>query len=65
MLFTRLCKYDGQKTGILSARDFHQIGGRAGRKGFDHQGWVVAQAPEQCDRESEARGEVGGRQEKL
>jgi superfamily II RNA helicase len=46
VLFTRLCKYDGQKTGILSARDFHQIGGRAGRKGFDDRGWVVAQAPE-------------------
>ena len=46
VLFTRLCKYDGQKTGILSARDFHQISGRAGRKGFDDKGWVVAQAPE-------------------
>ena len=46
VLFTRLCKFDGQKTGILSARDFHQISGRAGRKGFDDVGWVVAQAPE-------------------
>ena len=46
VLFSRLCKYDGQKTGILSARDFHQISGRAGRKGFDDLGWVVAQAPE-------------------
>ena len=46
VLFTRLCKYDGQKTGILSARDFHQISGRAGRKGFDDRGWVIAQAPE-------------------
>ncbi len=46
VLFSRLCKFDGQKTGILSARDFHQIGGRAGRKGFDDRGWVVAQAPE-------------------
>ncbi len=46
VLFTRLCKFDGQKTGILSARDFHQISGRAGRKGFDDLGWVVAQAPE-------------------
>jgi hypothetical protein len=46
VLFTRLCKYDGEKTAILSARDFHQIAGRAGRKGFDEQGWVVAQAPE-------------------
>lgn len=46
VLFTKLCKFDGQKTGILSARDFHQISGRAGRKGFDDRGWVVAQAPE-------------------
>ncbi len=46
VLFSRLCKYDGEKTGILSARDFHQVAGRAGRKGFDERGWVVAQAPE-------------------
>jgi superfamily II RNA helicase len=30
VLFTRLCKFDGQKTAVLSARDFHQIAGRAG-----------------------------------
>jgi uncharacterized protein YoaH (UPF0181 family) len=46
VLFTQLCKFDGEKTGILSARDFHQIAGRAGRKGFDERGFVVAQAPE-------------------
>jgi superfamily II RNA helicase len=46
VLFTKLCKFDGQKTAILSARDFHQIAGRAGRKGFDNLGYVVAQAPE-------------------
>jgi superfamily II RNA helicase len=46
VLFSKLCKFDGQKTAILSARDFHQISGRAGRKGFDDRGWVVAQAPE-------------------
>jgi Domain of unknown function (DUF3516)/DEAD/DEAH box helicase len=46
VLFTKLCKYDGHKTAILSARDFHQIAGRAGRKGFDDIGFVVAQAPE-------------------
>jgi superfamily II RNA helicase len=46
VLFSRLCKYDGEKTGVLSARDFHQISGCAGRKGFDDRGWVVAQAPE-------------------
>ncbi|HJW71209.1 MAG TPA: DUF3516 domain-containing protein, partial [Geothrix sp.] len=46
VLFTKLCKYSGQKTAILTARDFHQISGRAGRKGFDTVGYVVAQAPE-------------------
>ncbi len=46
VLFTQLCKYDGEKTAILSARDFRQISGRAGRKGFDERGYVVAQAPE-------------------
>ena len=40
------CKFDGQKTAMLTARDFHQISGRAGRKGYDDIGWVVAQAPE-------------------
>ena len=46
VLFTKLCKYSGQKNAILTARDFHQISGRAGRKGFDTLGYVVAQAPE-------------------
>lgn len=46
VLFTKLCKFDGQKTVRLKVRDFHQIAGRAGRKGFDDQGYVVVQAPE-------------------
>lgn len=46
VLFTQLCKFDGTKTAILTSRDFHQIAGRAGRKGFDDIGYVVAQAPE-------------------
>lgn len=46
VLFTKLCKYDGEKVRILTARDFHQIAGRAGRKGFDTEGFVVALAPE-------------------
>jgi len=46
VLFTRLSKFDGRKMGLLSVRDFQQIAGRAGRKGFDVEGTVVAQAPE-------------------
>jgi superfamily II RNA helicase len=45
VLFTQLCKFDGEKTAVLSVRDFQQIAGRAGRKGFDERGSVVAQAP--------------------
>lgn len=46
VLLTRLTKYSGDKVATLTARDFHQITGRAGRKGFDDIGFVVAQAPE-------------------
>ncbi|MBK1791676.1 DEAD/DEAH box helicase [Persicirhabdus sediminis] len=46
VLFTQLCKFDGSGTKILTVRDFKQIAGRAGRRGFDDVGYVVAQAPE-------------------
>lgn len=46
VLFTKLSKYDGHKTANLTVRDFKQIAGRAGRKGFDDLGTVVALAPE-------------------
>jgi superfamily II RNA helicase len=46
VLFTQLCKYDGRKTSILTVRDFQQIAGRAGRRGFDDEGFVWCQAPE-------------------
>ncbi|HTY16224.1 MAG TPA: DUF3516 domain-containing protein [Myxococcota bacterium] len=46
VLFSGLAKFDGEKVGILAVRDFKQIAGRAGRKGFDARGSVVCQAPE-------------------
>jgi len=46
VLFTQLCKFDGAGVDLLTVRDFHQIAGRAGRKGFDDEGLVVAQAPD-------------------
>ena len=45
VLFTQLCKYDGRSTRVLSVREFQQIAGRAGRKGFDTEGHVWVQAP--------------------
>jgi superfamily II RNA helicase len=46
VLFTGLSKYDGVKTRLLKAREFHQIAGRAGRAGYDTVGTVIVQAPE-------------------
>ncbi|MGD8440982.1 MAG: DUF3516 domain-containing protein [Holophagae bacterium] len=46
VLFTKLAKFDGRKVTQLKVRDFKQIAGRSGRKGFDDQGSVVAQAPD-------------------
>lgn len=46
VLITSLVKFDGRRERVLSAREFHQIAGRAGRAGFDEVGWVVVQAPE-------------------
>ena len=46
VVFSALSKYDGVRTRLLQAREFHQIAGRAGRAGFDTAGTVVVQAPE-------------------
>ncbi len=46
VLLTGLTKFDGTRMRQLSAREFHQIAGRAGRAGYDTAGTVVAQAPE-------------------
>ena len=46
VLITALSKYDGQRMRQLSAREFHQIAGRAGRAGYDTAGTVVVMAPE-------------------
>lgn len=65
VLFTKLCKFDGQKTAILSVRDFQQISGRAGRKGFDDRGTVVALAPEHVIENRRLEAKAGGDPVKL
>lgn len=64
VLFTRLSKFNGEKVALLTARDFHQVSGRAGRKGFDDQGWVVAQAPEHVIENARLERKAGGDEKK-
>jgi superfamily II RNA helicase len=59
VLFTGLSKYDGTRTRLLQAREFHQIAGRAGRAGFDTTGYVVAQAPEHVIDNEKALAKAG------
>jgi superfamily II RNA helicase len=59
VLFTGLSKYDGQRTRLLKAREFHQIAGRAGRAGFDSLGTVVVQAPEHVIENERALAKAG------
>src|SRR6202167_3002473 len=59
VLFTALSKYDGNKTRLLQAREFHQIAVRAGRPGYDTSGRVVVQAPEHVVENERALAKAG------
>ena len=59
VVFTALSKYDGSRTRLLQAREFHQIAGRAGRAGFDTTGRVVVQAPEHVIENEKALAKAG------
>lgn len=60
VVFTQLWKYDGKKAAILSVRDFRQVAGRAGRKGYDDKGYVVIQAPEHVIENKRAEEKAAG-----
>ena len=65
VLFTQLYKYDGRRTRVLSVRDFQQISGRAGRRGFDTVGSVWVQAPEHAVENKRAEMRAAGDPKKL
>lgn len=59
VMFTGLSKYDGTRTRLLNAREFHQIAGRAGRAGYDTVGSVIVQAPEHVIENEKALAKAG------
>jgi len=59
VVLTSLVKYDGVRMRHLTAREFHQIAGRAGRAGFDTVGEVVVQAPEHVIENRKALARAG------
>ncbi|SOC57039.1 DEAD/DEAH box helicase [Ornithinimicrobium cerasi] len=65
VLFTGLAKYDGTRSRILRAREFHQIAGRAGRAGYDTEGYVAVQAPEHSIENFKAVEKAGDDPKKL
>jgi superfamily II RNA helicase len=60
VVLSGLAKYDGSISRILSARELHQIAGRAGRAGYDSSGLVVAQAPDHVIENEQAAKKVAG-----
>ncbi|MCY4175389.1 MAG: DUF3516 domain-containing protein [Acidimicrobiaceae bacterium] len=65
VLFTQLYKYDGRRSRVLSVRDFQQIAGRAGRRGFDTVGSVWVQAPQHAVENKRAEMRAAGDPKKL
>jgi hypothetical protein len=59
VVLTQLTKFDGVRARHLTAREFHQIAGRAGRAGFDTVGEVIVQAPEHVIENAKALAKAG------
>ncbi|TVR24041.1 MAG: DUF3516 domain-containing protein [Ilumatobacter sp.] len=59
VLMTALTKFDGTKVRVFTAREFHQLAGRAGRPGFDPDGHVWVQAPDHVIENAKALAKAG------
>ncbi len=59
VVMTALTKFDGTKVRVFTAREFHQLAGRAGRPGFDPDGHVWVQAPEHVIDNAKAMAKAG------
>ena len=59
VLMTALTKFDGTRVRTFTAREFHQLAGRAGRPGFDPDGHVWVQAPDHVIENHRALSKAG------
>src|SRR5690606_20135990 len=59
VVLSSLTKFDGTRQRHLKAREFHQIAARAGRAGYDTDGYVVVQAPDHVIENAKALEKAG------
>ncbi|MBD3182270.1 DEAD/DEAH box helicase [Candidatus Poribacteria bacterium] len=65
VVFDSITKYDGFQFRYLKSREYHQMAGRAGRRGIDDKGFVYACVNPEYDDYEDVKGVVEGDIEKI